>query len=147
MKSLFKISFVAILVMATVFSSCKKSKNETKITGTAAFPSGVSADLSGAKASLYLSQSDWAVHNPTKTIGVSGTGSSVTFTFSDLSAGTYFLDVWKDVDGNNVWSTGDYVGWYGSGSFAGPVLDTITLVANQTFTADVTMYVMIPGAR
>jgi uncharacterized protein (DUF2141 family) len=147
MKPLLRISFLAILLTGLAISGCKKNKNETKITGTAAFPTGVSADLSGAVAGLYLSQGDWAVHNPALTTLVDGSGPSVTFTFNNLNAGTYFLDVWKDVDGNNVWSTGDYVGWYGSGSFFGPVLDSINLASDQTFTASVTMYVMIPGAN
>ena len=113
----------------------------TQITGTASFPAGTSGDLSNAKVSIYTSLDNWNNNSPVKFGTVSGSGASVSFTLSNINPGNYYLDVWKDVDNNGIWTTGDYVGWYGSGGLGSPALTEIQITEGQTFSCTVEMYI------
>lgn len=87
---------------------------QTKITGTAKMAAGVVADLSNSKVSIYKNMDDWFANNPAKFTVVNGTGTSVTYILSNVTPGTYFLDVWKDMDNDGNWSAGDLVGVHGN---------------------------------
>ena len=113
----------------------------TQITGTAKFPAGTSGDLSNAKVSIYTSLNNWNNNSPIKFGTVSGTGASVSFTLSGINPGNYYLDVWKDNDNNGFWTTGDFVGWYGSGGLGSPALTEIQITEGQTFNCTVDMYI------
>ncbi len=113
----------------------------TQITGTAKFPAGTSGDLSNAKVSIYTSIDNWNNNSPIKFGTASGTGASVSFTLSGINPGNYYLDVWKDNDNNGFWTTGDFVGWYGSGGLGSPSLTEIQITEGQTFNCTVDMYI------
>ena len=81
--------------------------------------------------------------SPIKFGAVSGTGASVTFSLTNVNPGNYYLDVWKDLDNDGWWSTGDYVGWYGSGGLGSPALTEFQITEGETFNANVQM-VIIP---
>lgn len=117
----------------------------TQITGTASFPAGTSGDLSNAKVSIYTSIDNWYDNAPIKFGTVSGSGASVTFALTDLNPGNYYLDVWKDMDNNAGWSTGDYIGWYGSGGLGSPSLTEIQITQGQTVNVSLSMFI-IEGA-
>ena len=103
----------------------------TQITGTAKFPAGVSGDLSNAKVSIYTTIDNWVNYSPIKFGSVSGSGANVSFTLTNVNPGNYYFDVWKDNDNNGVWSTGDYVGWYGSGGIGAPALTEFQIANGQ----------------
>jgi uncharacterized protein (DUF2141 family) len=140
------ISLLGVLFLASVLviSGCKKkddSPKVTKITGTASFPAGTSGDLSNSKVSIYTSYDNWLNNQPIKFSSVSGGGASATFEILDVLPGNYYLDIWKDIDNDAWWSTGDYVGWYGSGGLGSPSLTEFQITDGQTFTVSVNMYI------
>ncbi len=113
----------------------------TQVTGSARFPSGTSGDLSNAKVSIYTSLDNWNNNSPIKFVAASGSGANVSFTITDINPGSYYLDVWKDLDNDGFWSTGDYVGWYGSGGLGSPALTEFQITKGQTFNCTVDMYI------
>lgn len=117
-------------------------ENVTRVTGTASFPAGTSGDLSNAKVSLYTSWENWNDNQPIKFGAVTGAGASVTFELVDVLPGNYYLDVWKDIDNDAFWSSGDYVGWYGSGGLGSPALTEFQIADGQTFNCSVSMYII-----
>ena len=120
------------------------SSNGT-ITGTASFPAGVSGDLSNAKVSIYTTLDNWNFNQPIKFTAAIGSGASITFTMTDVLPGNYYLDVWKDIDNNAFWSSGDFVGWYGSGGLGSPALTEFQITQGQTFNVSVSMYIIAKG--
>lgn len=111
----------------------------TKIYGTIKLPDGVIGDLKDIKVGLYTSWEDWEATSPFLSTGVKTEATGFTYAFDDLEPGTYLLDAWSDNDGNQIWSTGDYVGWHGSGGFEDPVLDSIMIEKGQTILVNVTV--------
>jgi hypothetical protein len=150
MKNLLRFMMISLVVisLAIVTTNCKKDDPApvvTQVTGTATFPAGTSGDLSNSKVSLYLTYDDWLNNTPVKFGAVTGSGAAVTFVISGLNAGNYYLDVWKDIDNSGTWSSGDYVGWYGSGGLGSPALTPFQLSTGATFNCPVTMYIIAKG--
>lgn len=114
----------------------------TQVTGTARFPAGVSGDLVNSKVSLYTSWDNWNANQPVKFASVTGSGPSVSFTIPNVNPGNYYLDIWKDMDNDANWSSGDYVGWYGSGGLGSPILTEFQIAQGQTFSCEVNMYII-----
>ena len=142
---------IFLLGFMVILSSCKKDEEEppppvTKVVGTAQFPAGTSGDLSNSKVSLYTSYDNWENNVPIKYAAVSGSGASVTFEISNVLPGNYWLDVWKDIDNNAVWSINDYVGWYGSGGLGSWSLTEFQITEGQTFSCSVNMYIFAKGS-
>lgn len=115
----------------------------TQITGLAHFEAGVNGDLNNAKVSLYTSLDNWFANNPIKYDAVLGSGASASFTITQVNPGNYFLDIWKDNDNDGVWaSSGDYVGWYGTGGLSNFTLSEFQVSQGQTFVTNVAMYIV-----
>ena len=102
------------------------------ITGIASLPQSLNLDLSTSVARLYTSAENRSKGIACDSVNVFGFGPIVTFTFLQENPGTYFLDVWKDIDKSLTLSTGDHLGWYGSGSHTAPILLPIVLPADTT---------------
>ena len=114
----------------------------TQITGTASFQAGVNGDLVNAKVSIYTSWDNWWANSPIKFGAVSGSGASVSFTMTGVNPGNYYLDIWKDNDNDGFWGTsGDFVGWYGSGGLSAPSLTEFQISAGETVHLIVPMYI------
>jgi len=143
--------FVLLIVTMFLFAGCSKDDDPappavvvpgvTQVTGTATFQAGSSGDLSNAKISIYTSLANWNTNTPVKFGVVSGSGASVTFVLAGLNPGNYYLDVWKDNDNNAVWSTGDFVGWYGSGGLGSPNLTEFQIADEETKTFTISMQI------
>ena len=114
----------------------------TQVIGTASFPPGVNGNLNNAQVALYTSIANWNVYSPIKFVAVSSSGASASFTIPNVNPGNYYLDVWKDNDNDNVWSVGDFVGWYGSGALSAPELTEFQISEGQTVTINVSMIVI-----
>ncbi len=113
----------------------------TGVSGTASFLAGSAGDLSNAKVSLYTSYENWSYNSPIKYGAVTGSGASVSFRLS-ANPGNYYLDVWKDNDNNGFWSSGDFVGWYGSGGLGSENLTEIQIQQGLTSQVALTMYII-----
>lgn len=114
----------------------------TQITGTARFPAGVSGDLANSKVSIYTSYDNWNANQPIKFAAVTGSGATVSFSLTNVNPGNYYLDVWKDNDNSAFWSSGDFIGWYGSGGLGSPMLTEFQISQGQTVSLDVQMYII-----
>lgn len=136
---------VILLAFFIFFSGCKKKEEETKITGTASFLAGTSGDLSNAKVSLYTTYDNWLYNSPVRYVTASGAGASITFEIKDVLPGNYYLDIWKDIDNSSTWTSGDFVGWYGSGGLGSEQLTEFQITEGQTFSIDVRMYIIAKG--
>jgi uncharacterized protein (DUF2141 family) len=114
----------------------------TQIVGTASFPAGTSGDLSNSKVSIYTSYENWLANQPIEFGSVTGSGASVSFTLANINPGNYYLDVWKDNDNDAGWSTGDFLGWYGSGGLGSPNLTEIQISEGQTVNVNISMFIV-----
>ncbi len=87
----------------------------TQITGIVKLPPNINEDLNGSQVFLYEfpDKSFWFNNQTSKIITITGSGRKVVFNMTGVTPGYYILDVWKDVDNNGGWSTGDYIGVYG----------------------------------
>lgn len=103
------------------------SSGMSTVSGTASFPEGVNFDLSDAKVRLFASIADRNAGHSLDSTRVFGFGSIVSFKFPAVEPGTYYMDVWKDMDNSYTISTGDFIGWYGSGDFVYPNLKPLVV--------------------
>jgi hypothetical protein len=115
----------------------------TGIAGTVALPGGVPGDLGNGNVSIYVSWNDWVNYQPAMTVTVVGTGSSVSYSLTNVPPGTYWIDYWLDNDFDSWWSSGDFVAWHGSGTWGAPTLTPFTVAQGQTVNINMTA-VLIP---
>ena len=141
--SLLGFAIIAVFLSVVILiAGCKKEEEkDTIVRGTATFPAGTTGDLVNSKVSLYTSWDNWNNNHPIRFVAVSGSGATVTFEFKDVLPGNYYLDIWKDIDNSAGWSTGDYVGWYGSGGLGSPNLTEFQIADGQTIDVSVSMYI------
>ncbi len=117
------------------------------INGSAFFPEGITGDLSNSKVSIYTSLDNWNFNQPIKFVGTTGSGDSVTFSMTNVLPGNYYLDVWKDIDNSGTWSSGDYVGWYGSGGIGSPELTEFEITQGEILNLNVQMMIIAKGDK
>jgi uncharacterized protein (DUF2141 family) len=125
-------------------SGVSVAASATVITGTLTLQPGVQGDLGNTQVAIYVNLNDWNTYNPVMYVAAAGTGASVTYTISNVPPGTYYLDVWKDNDGNSVWSSGDFVGWYGSGALSAPLLSPLAITQGETKVISISGIVPVP---
>jgi uncharacterized protein (DUF2141 family) len=105
----------------------------TGISGTAAATAGVQVDLRNSRVAIYANFNDWANDQYVATVTAQGTEFSVSFTFTGLAQGTYFLDLWKDMNNNGLYDALDLFGFYGQGAWPNTINFTpITVIQGQT---------------
>jgi hypothetical protein len=102
----------------------------TQISGIAEIQGG-GADLSGAKVFLYSEYPSTTY--PAKYAIVAGEGVKAVFNINGITAGDYYILLWKDVDGNGSPSEKDLIGWYGTGNYHSPAYDKIQIAEGETF--------------
>jgi hypothetical protein len=98
------------------------NSGKSAVSGTASFPEGINFDLSSSKVRLFTSLAARTAGQSIDSVNVFGFGPIVSFSFPAVEPGTYYLDVWKDMDNSITISPGDFIGWYGSGDFINPEL-------------------------
>jgi len=118
------------------------NSGKSEIVGTASFPENIIFDLSMAKVRIYTSIAARAAGQAADSTNVFGFGPIVSYRFPLVTPGTYYLDVWKDMDNSLTFSSGDFLGWYGSGDFAAPVLKPIIVQDSISSQVQVQMNVM-----
>jgi hypothetical protein len=99
------------------------------ITGRAVLPPGVSGSVTNARVAIYSGLTEWENDSFVFQVGAGADGS---FSIANIPPGTYYLDVWKDNDGNGFWSAGDLIGVWGSLSAGGSSLTPIPVSAGGT---------------
>jgi uncharacterized protein (DUF2141 family) len=142
------LGMACLLIGATMLlSSCTKDPvivdKVTKITGTAKLQAGTVGNLLNAQVAIYMSVADWTGYNPLAIAENGGTnGAKITFVFNDVVPGNYYLDVWSDEDGDQQWSLGDLVGWYGSGAKNSPALSPFMVAEGKTYNHTIAVVVL-----
>ena len=141
MKKVWLLLFALILVVSVVSCGTEEEPIPTNgtINGTITLQAGVSGDLDGSRVAIYASLVDWQNDNTLKTTQASGTGSSATYTISDVIPSQYYLDVWKDVNNNMLFGSGDLWGVYGTSQYP-PTPSPFTISSGQTVTIDVEVF-------
>ena len=118
------------------------SERITSIRGSAGLQVGQSGDLSNSRVALYADYTDWQLDLPAQFVAATGSGPNVTFELSDIPAGTWYLDVWKDNDNSGDISYGDFFGFNGNGVWPSVTLSPITVNTGQTETVDIQVGVL-----
>jgi len=119
-------------------------RNDTtsRITGIAAFPSGINLDLVNSKVRLFTSKTNWVNHVVFAETLTEGFGPIVSFTFDNVPVGTYYLEIWKDTDFGNTLNIGDFFGWYGTGNILHPSPEPFTLESGATKVVQIQIWVV-----
>jgi hypothetical protein len=121
---------------------------DTQVAGQALLRAGQNGDLGNSMAAIYRNIDEWANYMPVAYVRVQGSGPETSFTIGDLVPGTYYLDVWKDVDNSGTWSIGDFVGWFGNGALGAPALTPFMVRDGQTkYVGDLPMYLITGAAQ
>ncbi len=102
----------------------------TQISGIAELQGG-GDDLSGAK--VFLFDQYPSTTYPAKYVTVAGQGVKAVFNIDGITAGDYYVLLWKDVDENGSPSEKDLIGWYGTGNYHSPAYDKIQIAEGETF--------------
>jgi len=118
------------------------NSGKSEIVGTASFPEDIVFDLSSAKVRIYTSIAARTAGQAADSTDVFGFGPIVSYRLPSVTPGTYYLDVWKDMDNSLTHSSGDFLGWYGSGDFAAPILKPIVVQDSIPSQVQVQMNVM-----
>ena len=99
------------------------------ISGTISLPAGAAGDVTNTRVATYASFDDWNADRVLKFTACANTGA---YTIPGLPPGTYYMDAWKDMNGNSVIDLGDFFNVYGSGSYPNYNLSPISVAAGQT---------------
>jgi hypothetical protein len=109
-----------------------QNRGTTTIAGNGFLRAGSAGNLGNSMAAVYSSLQEWANYMPVAFVAVDGSGAQVSFAITQLVAGTYYLDIWKDSDNSQNWTVGDFVGWFGNGALGAPLLTPFQVLDGQT---------------
>ncbi len=142
----------AVLALATsVLGAGCGSGSAPPTTGAiavvATLAAGQSGNLGDARVAIYASSADWQsdTYLTKESATTSGSGAVATATFANLAPATYYVDVWKDVNANLSFDTGDLYGAYGTCTPPASLTCALTaavVVAGQTQDVAVTVYAL-----
>jgi hypothetical protein len=116
------------------------STTSGSITGTVALSPGMSGDLGNSRVAVYSSYDDWNNDRVMRQQAAQGVGAQISFTITNLPPGTYYLDVWKDVDNDGAFDFGDFYGVHGTIQWPTVTPAPIPVVAGQSSPASVLIY-------
>lgn len=102
----------------------------TGIRGTAALSGGVGS-LVGARLALYTDPGDWPGEPFYEETVPEDSPTAYSFTITPLPPGTYYLDVWQDVDDDGNVDTQDLYGFHGTGDLPNPDFTPIPVERNR----------------
>ena len=142
------IALLLVLLLGLLFLSCGSDEPTAPtpttgtISGTLSLAPGMSGDLNNTRVAIYSSYDDWANDRTLMYVAASGSGNSASYSMSNVTPGTYYLDGWKDVNNSGTWDTGDLFGVYGTTQWPNPTLSPFSVSAGQTVTINVSMIVL-----
>jgi uncharacterized protein (DUF2141 family) len=134
--------FCSCLVLMVLFVSCGTEEEDLTpgtISGNLTLQAGVTGNLDGTRVAIYISIADWQNDSTFRSALAVGGGASASYTISDVPPGTYYLDAWKDENGNMQFDSGDLFGVYGTSQWPNPSLTAFFLSAGEDLTIDVTL--------
>ena len=137
-----------VLLLGVLFLSCGSDEptgpepTTGTISGTLSLAPGMSGDLNNTRVAIYASYDDWLNDRTLMFVAASGSASSASYTMSNVTPGTYYLDAWKDVNNSGTWDSGDLFGVYGTTQWPNPTLSPFQVIAGQTSTINVSVIVL-----
>lgn len=142
------IVLLLVLLLGLLFLSCGSDEPTAPapttgtISGTLSLAPGMSGELNNTRVAIYSSYDDWLNDRTLMFVAASGSGNSATYSMSNVTPGTYYLDAWKDVDNSGTWNSGDLFGVYGTTQWPNPTLSPFSVSAGQTATINVSCIVL-----
>jgi uncharacterized protein (DUF2141 family) len=140
---------IFLFVLFTLFTACKDDNpvapapaptpTTGTVSGTVTLPAGASGTVANARVSIYASYEDWRADRVLKVAAAASNGA---FTISDVAPGSYYLDVWKDIDNTVSISSGDVYGVYGSGSYPNYTVSPFSVSAGNTTSINVQLNII-----
>lgn len=116
---------------ATGTGSLTVTPASTGISGTARVAAGVQADLRNSLVRLFADYNDFQNDRTFRSVAAQGSEYSVSFTFTNLPPGTYYLDLWKDMDNSTTYTNNDLYGIYGTYQWPNPVAAPVVVLEGQ----------------
>lgn len=107
------------------------------ITGTVTLRAGVTGDLRNSRVAIYADFNDWNNDRVLREVTAQGTEFSVSFTFGNVTPGSYYLDIWKDTDNSGTINNGDFFGVHGTSVWPNPTLAPLLVQAGQVTTTNI----------
>lgn len=130
------------LVLVVIFIGCDKEDKSDPVSppppppattgtvaGTISVPPGSSSSPANTRVAVYANYDDWLNDRTLRTVGADANGN---YTIGNLPPGSYYLDAWKDQNGDGRISSGDLYNVYGSGTWPNYQLSPISVAAGQT---------------
>lgn len=112
MKKILLYSAITIFAFSILtMVSCKKDKENEPATVNVTLTAldGETVDVSGLSVEFHTNATYTALYKKANSVG---SASTATASLTEMAEGTYFLVAWKDNDGDNTFSKGDYFGFY-----------------------------------
>jgi len=146
MKYLKTLFFILSLVL--IFVACDKEDKSDPVTppppppppattgtiaGVISVPPGSSASPANTRVAIYANYDDWLNDRTLRTVAADANGN---YSIGNIPPGSYYLDAWKDQNGDGRISLGDLYNVYGSGTWPNYQLSPISVVAGQTVTVN-----------
>lgn len=137
-------SLLFIFVLALMFIGCDKEESNDPVTpqqpppptpttgtiaGVISLPPGSPFSAAQTRVSVYANYDDWNNDRAIQTVGSDANGN---YTIGNLPPSSYYLDAWKDQNGDGRISNGDLFNVYGSGTWPNYQLSPISVAAGQT---------------
>jgi hypothetical protein len=104
----------------------------TGITGRISLPGGVQGDLRRMLIRLYNDFASYRAGAPMLFVTARGDEYEVTFDFTNLPPGTYYLDAWKDMDADGAYTAGDVWSVYATGAWPNWTIAPVVVTAGNT---------------
>ncbi|RJP60815.1 MAG: hypothetical protein C4543_04365 [Ignavibacteriales bacterium] len=130
------------LVLVVIFIGCDKEDESDPVSppppppattgtiaGTISVPPGSSSSPANTRVAVYANYDDWLNDRTLRTVGADANGN---YSIGNLPPGSYYLDAWKDQNGDARISFGDLYNVYGSGTWPNYQLSPISVAAGQT---------------
>lgn len=141
MKALKSILFLLIFTLFIIGCDEDEEKNDPvappppppattgTISGVISVPPGSSSSPANTRVAIYSNFDDWNADRTLRTVAADANGN---YMISNLPPGSYYLDAWKDQNGDGNISRGDLYNVYGSGTWPNYQLSPISVVVGQT---------------
>jgi hypothetical protein len=114
------------------------SQTTGTISGVVSLPPGLPGDLGNARVGLFTSIDNWSNDISARPFGrVSGSGPTVNISETGVTPGSYFVEVWSDVDHSGTFTTGDWWGISGTSTWPNPVPTMVMVSAGGTATVSI----------
>jgi hypothetical protein len=103
----------------------------TGISGRISLPGGVQGDLRRMLVRLYNDFASYRANAPMLFVTARGDEYEVTFDFTNLPPGTYYLDAWKDMDADGNYTAGDVWSVYATGAWPNWTIAPVVVTAGN----------------